>query len=158
MSNLTALVLLLAAAGDDPVTACRMAHAGDPPGHVACLEGALRALGFKAEAAEHPPGDQPPAVRPAGLGSEQVRAHRREPQARPEPQSVRIVSVTYGAQGRGVFRMADGQVWRETEVTPENRRLRPGREYAARLERGRPSGYRLYVEGMHWMFRVQRLE
>lgn len=134
----------IAVAHADPIAACRAAHAGDPDAHIACLEKALRG-----EAA-------PPS--PAGLGAEQAKARQRAPDAPTEQAAVRIVSVRYTASGLGVFRMADGQVWLETVASPERHRLEPGREYAALIERGKLGGYRLYVDGVKWMYKVERLQ
>lgn len=168
------LTLLLATAqaraGDDPVAACRTAHGGDPPAHIACLERALRGQSATAapesvvapEPATRPetvtPGKQAASPAPVGLGSEQVRARAQDPQAAPERQAVRIVSWAYNSDGRATFHMADGQLWRETEATPERQRLRPGREYDARIEPGKLRGYRMYVDGVRWMFKVERLK
>lgn len=75
-----------------------------------------------------------------------------------EQVAVRLVSVGYNSAGLGVFTLADGQVWRETVATPERHRLRAGREYAGRIERGSLGGYRMYLDGVKWMFKVERLK
>ena len=75
-----------------------------------------------------------------------------------EQVAVRVVSVGYNSSGLGVFTLADGQVWRETVTTPDRHRLRAGREYAGRIERGTIGGYRMYVDGVKWMFKVERLK
>jgi lipoprotein-anchoring transpeptidase ErfK/SrfK len=146
----------------DPVQACRDAHAGDPQAHIACLEAALAG---RTGAAERPvPAPEParepapvatPAQEPTGLGADQVRSRT---QISAEPVQVIIVAVSYNAAGLGTFRMSDGQVWRETTPSPERRRLKPGREYPARIEVGRVGGFRLFVEGVRWMKTVERLE
>ena len=94
---------------------------------------------------------------PVELGAEQVRA-RKAVDEEPEKVAVRIVSTTYGPDGRGTFRMADGQVWRETEKTPERQRLKADREYTAHIERGSFGGYRMYVDGVRRMIKLQRLQ
>ncbi len=136
------LSVLPALALADPVGACRDAHAGDPDAHIACLEEALRRA----------------AAMPDSIGAEQLesRARLRDPDR--QRQAVRLVSVSYDARQRGVFRTAGGQLWRELEVTPERLRLVPGREYAARIERGPVGGYRMHVDGLRWMMKVERLE
>jgi len=178
------LILLLifcgvaALAEADPVKACRDAHAGDPAAHIACLEAALAGRAVAAQrpepvpepeaAAATAPGREPAsepapaaaaapatAAEPTGLGADQVRGRTR---TSAEPVQVTIVAVSYNAAGLGTFRMADGQVWRETLASPERRRLRPGREYPARIEVGRVGGFRLFVEGVRWMKTVERLE
>jgi hypothetical protein len=58
----------------------------------------------------------------------------------------------------GLFRMADGQVWKATESTPREQRLEPGKSYSARIERGSIGGYRMYVEGKPRMIRVTRTQ
>jgi hypothetical protein len=176
--RLIPLLLILcgfpALAGTDPVQACRDAHADDPQVHIACLEAAL--AGQPVPAAGPGPADAPaaaaappseaaretlpaavaaPAPEPAGLGADQVRSRTR---TNVEPMQVTIVAVSYNAAGLGTFRMADGQVWRETVASPERRRLKPGREYPARIEVGRVGGFRLFVEGVRWMKTVERLE
>ena len=95
---------------------------------------------------------------PTGLGAEQAKARQRPADAAPESVEVRIVSTGYNAAGLGVFRMADGQVWRETTPTPARHHLDPQREYAARIEKSRLGGYRLYVDGVRWMHKVERLQ
>jgi hypothetical protein len=148
-----ALALASAAAqpeAEDPVVACRAAHGGDPAAHIACLEQALR--GRDTRTAD----TKPAPAKPAGLGAEQVRAAD-EPSAE-EPTLVRIVSTTYDSQGHGIFSMANGEVWRETEASPSSKRLDANREYAARIERGWPSGYRMYVEGVRGMIKLRRIK
>ena len=135
-----------ATAADDPVSRCRSQHSTDPQAHIACLE---RALGG-------PPPAAPAAVPTEALGAEQVRAKRDDPEQ--AAIDVQITSATYGGDGLGTFRMADGQVWRETEKTPERQRLAKDREYKARIERGSFGGYRLYVDGIRRMMKVERLQ
>lgn len=135
-----------APAADDPVSRCRSQHSSDPQAHIACLE---RALGAPAPAAT--------AIVPSeALGAEQVRAKRDDPEQ--SAIEVQITSATYGVNGLGTFKMADGQVWRETEKTPEHQRLARDKPYAARIERGSFGGYRLYVDGIRRMMKVERLQ
>lgn len=148
----------------DPIATCRAAHADDPAAHIACLESALRTAGaapamapVSAVAATSEP-TAAAVTPPAGLGAEQAKARQRTADAPPERVDVRIVSVRYTASGLGLFGMADGQVWLETVATPERHHLKPGREYAARIERGKVGGYRMYVEGVKWMHKVERLK
>ena len=163
-----------AAAAPDPIVACRDAHAGDPAAHIACLEQALRAAGVSRAGGTTPataaPAAAPTAVpaaaaaaavtapQPTGLGAEQAKARQRSLEEPPEQVAVRIASVGYNSSGLGVFTLADGQVWMETVAAPERHRLRAGREYAARIERGSIGGYRMYIEGVKWMFKVERLK
>jgi hypothetical protein len=103
------------------------------------------------------PSASPP---PTGLGAEQAQAQTRQRAEEPpaaQAATVQIVTATYNAAGLGTFTMADGQVWQETERTPSQLRLQPGGEYAARIERGKVGGYRLYVDGANWMYKVKRL-
>lgn len=165
-------VAAVASANADPIDACRAEHAGDSAAHIACLEDALRAAGAApkqtipaATAAPAavatkamPTAPVPAAPPPAGLGAEQVMARQNSTDASAEHASVRIVSVRYTASGFGQFNMADGQVWVETEASPKRAQLEPGREYAARIERGKVGGYRMYVEGVSWMYKVKRLK
>jgi hypothetical protein len=132
-----------ALAANDAVNACRTAHAGDPAAHIDCLEAAL---------------EKREASKPASLGAEQVAARKRIREEPAEPVTVQIASASYNALGIGTFRMEDGQVWRETEASPERRRLKPGTAYTAQIMPGRISGYRMHVEGVRWMKKVQRVE
>lgn len=177
----SAMLLAAAASGaaDDPVARCRAAHGGEPSAHIACLENALRAgaAGPAASTAAVPaPATAPAAERgvatsaapataaagaaagPTGLGAEQAKARQKPLDAPPESVAVRIVSTAYNAAGLGIFRMDDGQVWRETTPTPARHHLDPQREYAARIEKSRIGGYRLYVDGVRWMHKVERLQ
>jgi hypothetical protein len=53
--------------------------------------------------------------------------------------------------------MADGQVWRETEKTPQHQRLQAARTYDARTTRGTLGGYRMHVDGERRMLKVRRI-
>jgi hypothetical protein len=146
---LIAFTLALASAAraeaDDPVTACRAAHAGDATAHIACLEEALRERG------------KPASRKPTGLGAEQVRAAERRTDVDAEAKAVRVVSIAYDAEGRGIFRLDNGEIWHETEVSPVSKRLDPTQDYSARIEPGRLSGYRMHVEGVRRMIKVRRV-
>lgn len=124
------LAAAAAHASDDPVADCRKAHAADPAAHVVCLE---RALGAREELGASPPAER---VREA---------------------DVEIVAASYPS-GLGVFELADGQVWHETERVPEQLRLEPGTRYRARIERGTLGGYRMYVDGVRRMLKVKRVK
>jgi hypothetical protein len=144
MSTPIAFILLLAAAATtsqntDPVAGCRAAHATDPAAHIACLEKALDA-------------------RAEDLGSEQVRAQEQSSDIPARRAAVEIISTTYDASGRGTFRLANGQVWREMEVTPAHLRLEPDRQYKARIEKTRVFGYRMYVDGFRRMIKLERVK
>lgn len=141
-SSLVFLVLADAAA-PAAIERCRAAHAGDASAHIACLENALR----REQAG---PDEQ--------VGIDQVKQRERERGEGPPPAVVRIVSVSYDARDFGTVRTEDGQVWRETEAGKRRPRLTPGRQYTARIERGRIGGYRMYVDGIRWMYKVERLE
>lgn len=136
--------------GAEAAAACRLAHATDPASHIACLEEALLRGGTT------PPPAEPKTNAPTGLGSEDLRTQR--PPEYHEPVSVQITSAIYGVDGRGVFQMSDGQVWRETETTPADRRLVANKSYSGRIERGQVRGYRMYVDGIRRMIKVERLK
>ncbi len=91
---------------------------------------------------------------------EQAQARQRatEPAATAEKAPVRIVEVRYNVAGLGVFRMADGQVWQETVATPARLHLHPGKEYDAVIERGALGGYRMHVDGVRWLHKIERLK
>lgn len=172
---LLSCVAASAAAAPDPIHACRDAHAGDSAAHIACLEDALRAAGVSQAGGTTPARAAPVAApaaatatvaaaaaatvpQPTGLGAEQAKARQRAPDEPLEQVAVRVVSVGYNSSGLGLFTLADGQVWRETVAAPERHRLRSGREYAGRIERGSIGGYRMYLDGVKWMFKVERLK
>ena len=146
---------LPAAASDDPVARCRAAHATDPAAHIRCLEYALQTPVAQTTPAS---GTTAPAA-VASLGVEQAQARKRaaEPAAAAETANVQIVDVRYDGAGLGVFRMADGQVWQETVATPTRLHLQPGKQYDAAIERGALGGYRMHVDGVRWMHKVERL-
>jgi len=58
----------------------------------------------------------------------------------------------------GVFRLDNGQVWRETEKSPRHKRLQPDQQYRVRIERAKIGKYRMYVDGVRWMFKIERLK
>lgn len=137
-----------ALAGEDPISACRQAHGDDPPAHIECLERALSSQGAG------PPAQEPSkADNSVELGAEQVTKARRATEA----VDVQIVSLAYNSEGRGVFDMADGQQWRETERAPVRERLKVDRQYTARIQRGTVGGYRMYVDGVRRMIKVERV-
>jgi hypothetical protein len=165
MSSLATIVLVGSMAAADPVEDCRAAHARDSAAHIACLEAALRARAAappRQAAAVETPGAATPAGSvqpPAGLGAEQVRAPLQANQQSPAEQvAARIVSIRYTAGGLGVFMMADGQAWQETERAPEHLRLQAGTEYDAIIKRGAVGGYRMHIPGVRWMYKVRRLQ
>jgi hypothetical protein len=86
------------------------------------------------------------------MGAEQVR------DTDGEELSVRIVGTTYDPRGLGTFRMQNGQVWRETTVSPQRKHLRSDKRYTARIVRGKVGGYRMHVDGVRWMKTVERVE
>ena len=171
-----------ASAATDPIAECRARHGSDPAAHISCLEDALRARLAAASATPSPAAVKAtPAVEakpaantgaiaaaavaapaasaePTGLGAEQAKARQRPLDAPPERADVRIVSSSYNSEGLGTFRMADGQVWRETTPAPQRHKLKPGREYPGRIETSKIGGYRLYIEGRTWMYKVERLK
>lgn len=158
------LVCAPAWAQSDPVQACRDSHAGDAEAHIACLEKALIEVlgGDSGRSAGNEQAAEPvkPVARdaPTGLGAEQLRAEPTPEEAAVDAAQVRIIASRYNAEGKGTFRMADGQVWTETMAAPERWRLAPDREYAARIERGKLGGYRLHVEGVKGMLTVRRVQ
>ncbi|HKX56377.1 MAG TPA: hypothetical protein VJN01_09750, partial [Xanthomonadales bacterium] len=93
------------------------------------------------------------------LGSEQVQQKKRASgELDEQPLTVRIVAVRYDPAGLGLFKLDNGQIWRETEVFPRHLRLDPGGEYQAVLQRGSVGGYRMQVEGIRRMLKVERLK
>ena len=158
MKLIISLMIYLAAvaaafASTDPAATCRSAYADDPPAHIACLEAALNKP-CSADSITGTAEDQP-----TGLGSDQIlQKQRAKADAPVEQATFLIVAATYNAQGLGVFRLDNDQVWRETDKSPRNKWLKPDQQYQARIERAKIGGYRMYVEGVRWMFKVERLK
>jgi hypothetical protein len=160
---LFSLVSLTAQPDSGPVQTCREQNAGNAEAHIACLEAALNEV-LGAESRESAGNVAAEPVEPArddgptGLGAEQLRAVPTPEEAAIDAVQVRIVATRYSADGKGTFRMADGQVWRETMAAPERWRLEAEREYDARIKRGTLGGYRLHVDGISWMMTVRRIQ
>lgn len=143
----------VASAGSDPVAACRAAYADDPTAHIACLESALTRLNETGSPMETT------TKQPSGLGADQVIKNERIKADVPAEQAtVHIISATYNAQGLGVFRLSDGQIWRETVTIPSHQQLKPDQQYQARIERAILGGYRMYVDGVRPMLKVERIK
>ena len=157
MSICPILILALtsmASSSYDAVESCRAIHARDSAAHIACLEDALRQ-----QAATKPADANPAETNPVEeIGLDQVISRERARGDGPKPVAIHIISVTYDGRERGTFRTADGQVWRETELLDRRPRLSPSKRYTARIERGMVGGYRMYVDGIRWMYKVERLE
>jgi len=158
-----------ALATTDPIAVCRAEHSHDAGAYTRCLEAALRAVrdhdhaepeaGTARDAgpeSETSVDTDSSIAEPSGLGAEQVRDTARESEE--QEVSVVIVGTSYNHAGLGTFRLADGQVWRETTPSPRRRHLDPETQYAGRIVRGKVSGYRLHVEGVRWMKTVKRIE
>lgn len=144
------------ASAADPVVDCRQAHAADPAAHIACLEAALDARTTDAESPKALPAE---AEASNVMGSEQIQQQKRASgEQSKESVSVRIVAVRYNSGGLGVFKLDNGQIWRETEEVREHMRLDPGQEYQAMIERGTLGGYRMFVEGERRMLKIERLK
>ena len=158
MIMITSFVIYLAAisaaaTGTDPAAYCRSAYADDPPAHIACLESALHEP-CSMDAQSGTATDQP-----TGLGADHLlQMERTKADAPAEQATVLIIAATYNSQGLGVFRLDNGQVWRETEKSPKNKWLKTDQQYQARIERAKIGNFRMYVDGIRWMFKVERLK
>lgn len=166
---LAALTLAAPAAAqtDDPVAACRAAHASDQQARIACLETAIaRMQGRVAEAQQQ----ATQAQQQAAVAEERVAAaesgrptwsipgfRARERAAEPEAVTVQLVRIRYGRDGHGFFTTSEGQVWRETVAAPTRRRLDPERTYEAVIDRGFMGGFRMNIEGITWEYKVEPL-
>lgn len=147
MNIASVLVLVATAASPEAVERCRSAHSDDPAAHIACLEAALRAP----EAVRAPDAEDE-------MGLDQIKQRKRVRGEGNDPIKVEIVSVSYDGRQRGVFHTAGGQVWRETDTAESRPRLSASKQYSARIVRGSFGGYRMYVDGIRWMYKVERLE
>lgn len=99
------------------------------------------------------------AGRSSGLGSEQVQQKKRVSGELAAPtESVSILDARYNAAGLGVFKLDNGQVWRETVAAPHHLQLKPGQPYLATIERGSVGGYRMQVDGIRRQLKVERLQ
>lgn len=140
-------------AAKDPVSDCRQQYADDPAAHISCLESAVHRLSLQSESAKA-------AAKAANsMGVEQVKQNQRASgEITDQPILVRITSFAYNSQGMGQFRLENGQVWRETEKSPRQYRPETGQQYEATIERGKVGGYRMQVEGIRRMLKVERLK
>jgi len=160
MNRITALAVffslmasLAQAAGPDPAQQCRQAHAADPQAHIACLEQALKAYSTST------PEQNASAEAATVLGSEQVQQKQRASgKVVEQPETVRIVESRYNSAELGFFKLDNGQIWGETEESPYHLRLKPSQTYVAVIERGTLGGYRMYVEGIKRMLKVERIK
>ena len=75
--------------------------------------------------------------------------------AAPAALAVEIVEATYDTSGRGRFTTATGTVWREVVPAPADQRLKPGRRYRGTVTLGAISGYRMALEGVPRILKVQ---
>lgn len=161
-------VLVPAAAqqpSDDPIAACRTAHAANPDARIACLESAIARMQGRVQEAEQ---QVAAAEQQVAAAQQQAAAAPSRPSwsipgfraaervAEPEEVRVQITRVRYGRDGFGFFTTADGQVWRETVTAPERRRLESGQTYEAVIHRGM-LGFRMNVDGIRWEYKVEPL-
>lgn len=161
------LALLLfsthANASDDPVNRCRATHADDAQGRIACLEAALIALvgNTHREATTHAADD--PDL-PSGLGAEQVIARlpaelkAKSEKQEPEIAQLKIKEIVYDNGRRAIFFMDNGQVWRESSADRPGGRLRTNREYVAEIKRSGFGGYRMNIDGVRRLLKVERVQ
>ena len=96
------------------------------------------------------------AAASAGVPGETVAAPRQDPA--PQPLAVEVVAAVYDATGRGRFTTATGTVWREVVPAPADQRLRPGRRYRGTITLGIFSGYRMQLEGVPRILKVEPAE
>ena len=163
---LSATILLAAAVpaaaqqpAEDPIAACRAAHAANPEARIGCLEGAIARMQGRVQQAEQrveQAQQQAAAAEPArpGWSIPGFRAAQRA--AEVEEVRVQITRVRYGRDGYGLFTTADGQVWRETVTAPARRRLEGGETYEAVIHRN-ILGFRMNVDGIRWEYKVEPL-
>jgi len=142
----------LAQTAEDPVAACRTAHANDLAARVACLELAVERL--RAQPTQQQAEDRRPNWAIPGFRA-------REEAARAEDAVVRvsIVRVSYGRDGLGRFVTAEGQIWRETVAAPERRWLRAEEApFEGEISRGPLGGFRLNIDGIRWEYRIEPVD
>lgn len=111
-----------------------------------------------AAAAQTTPSATPTAIASASAGvpGETATAPRQDPA--PQPLAVEVVAAVYDATGRGRFTTATGTVWREVVPAPADQRLRPGRRYRGTITLGIFSGYRMQLEGVPRILKVEPSE
>lgn len=76
----------------------------------------------------------------------------------PRPLQVEVVAAVYDSTGRGRFTTASGTVWREVVPAPSDQRLRPGRRYRGTITLGLFSGYRMQLEGVPRILKVEPVD
>jgi uncharacterized protein YggE len=69
--------------------------------------------------------------------------------------TVEIVAAIYDSTGRGRFTTAAGTLWREVVPTPLQQRLKNGRTYRGTITAGVFGGYRMEVEGIPRILKVE---
>lgn len=69
--------------------------------------------------------------------------------------AVEIVAATYDSTGRGRFTTAAGTLWREVVPTPAQQRLKNGRTYRGSITAGIFGGYRMELEGIPRILKVE---
>lgn len=163
----------------DLIEACREASASDAD-RIACLEAALFSLGGKkspkkqqeaksAAREVQPAAEASPSIAddaaPTGLGAEQVKARLRSKGEAPKEDKppkekviVEISEIVYPRSGRTLFFTEDGQIWRETDSYSQGRRLSTNKKYTAEITQSMFGGYRMNIDGVRRIIKVERLQ
>jgi len=151
---------------DDPIAACRAAHAADQQARINCLEQAIARMQGRVVQAEQQAVQAQQQAAAAAQQQQQARSDRpgwslpgfRAQQDAQEREEVRvqIVGIRYTGDGYGLFTTADGKVWRETVQAPRRRHLDPEETYEATIHRG-ILGFRMNVDGIRWEYKVEPL-
>lgn len=72
--------------------------------------------------------------------------------------TVEVIAATYDASGRGRFTTSTGTSWRETVPTPAEQRLKNGRKYTGTITLGVFGGYRMQLNGVPRILKVEPVE
>jgi hypothetical protein len=72
--------------------------------------------------------------------------------------TVQISEIVYTRTGRTLFFTEDGQIWRETDSQPVGRRLSTKKQYIAEITQSMFGGYRMDIDGVRRIIKVERLE
>jgi hypothetical protein len=88
-------------------------------------------------------------------GQPAARESTREPAEESKALPVDIIAAAYDSTGRGRFTTSTGTIWREIVPTPARQRLREGRRYTGSIALGIFGGYRLELDGVPRILKVE---
>lgn len=158
---LLSLLPIVSAAADDPGR-CR--HIDDDTQRLACYDEAFEAIDGEGEArskslppAEHggdpPRADQAATGNGSAFGADSIRS------SAPDFIEANLVGEFTGWTGSTIFRLDNGQVWRQTRNYSRNYiPNEPIQQPRIRISRGMLGSYKMTIEGVNRVVHVKRVE